>query len=128
MSEYTKQAEQFLKDTETEFKAEFERHGKHFEAEKEERDIYKITLTKGSRVYEFEFGQSIANEGVKPTAYDVLACLDIFDGDFQEFCDSFGYEEDSRTAFNTFGGVEEQSKQLKILWDNEEIQKLQEIQ
>lgn len=156
MSEYTKQANQFLEDTETEFKAEFVKHGVHFEGDKDERDIYKITLTRGSRVYEFDFGQCIAHSGkythygkdglkkvqkvgfpssdyvrnkefAEPTAYDVLACLNPFEEDFKEFCASFGYEEDSRTAYKIFGKVEEETKQLKILWTDSEIEKLQEI-
>lgn len=184
MSEYTKQADQFLKDTETEFKAEFVKHGVHFEGEKDTRDIYKITLKRGSRVYEFDFGQCTAHSGkykvfglgnnkimfmkdkdfveafrkgqrlfnklqitklsygngllkdrdyvenkdfAEPTAYDVLACLNPFDEDFEEFCASFGYEEDSRTAYKIFGKVEEETKQLKILWTDSELEKLQEI-
>ncbi len=50
MSKYTEQADQFLKDTETEFKAEFVKHGIHFDEDKETRDIYKITLTRESRI------------------------------------------------------------------------------
>lgn len=159
MSEYKKQAEKFLKDTETTFKAEFLRHGVHFEGDTEERDIYEITLTKDNRVYKFDFGQSIAHSGryilnngkltdkkpmgrmygswgithkknkefKGPEAYDVLACLDVFDEDFEEFCACFGYEEDSRTALKIFEKVEEQTKQLKIIWDSSDIEKLQEI-
>lgn len=152
MSEYKKQAEKFLKDTETTFKAEFLRHGVHFEGETEKRDIYEITLSKGDRVYKFDFGQSIAHskkyisnedgrtesrvykyqfslnkDFAEPEAYDVLACLDVFDDDFKEFCDCFGYEEDNRTALKIFEKVEEQTKQLKIIWDSSDIEKLQEI-
>ena len=63
MSEYTKQAEDFLKKTGTEFKAEFLRFGKYFDDDKEERDIYKITLNRGNRSFSFEFGQSINDSG-----------------------------------------------------------------
>jgi hypothetical protein len=63
MNEYTKQAEDFLKKTGTEFKAEFLRFGKYFDDDKEERDIYKITLNRGNRSFSFEFGQSITNSG-----------------------------------------------------------------
>lgn len=61
ISEYEQQAIDFLTSTQTEFKAEFLRHGKHFNDEKDSRDIYKITLKRGTRVYSFEFGQSLAN-------------------------------------------------------------------
>ena len=62
-SEYEQQAEAFLKATNTEFKCEFLKHGKHFVDDKETRDIYRITLTRGKRSYTFNFGQSIVDSG-----------------------------------------------------------------
>ena len=58
-TEYRQQAIDFLQSTNTEFKAEFLRNGKHFADDKEVRDIYKITLKRGPRFYTFNFGQSI---------------------------------------------------------------------
>ena len=58
-SEYDEQAEKFLKETGTEFKAEFLKYDKHFEDDKEPRDIYIITLKRGNREYKFNFGQSL---------------------------------------------------------------------
>ena len=43
-TDYEQSAIDFLKSTNTEFKAEFLRNGKYFPDDKEERDIYKITL------------------------------------------------------------------------------------
>jgi hypothetical protein len=63
MSEYIKQAKDFLTSTNTTFKAEFLEHRLHFEGDKEERDIYEITLNRGGREYIFNFGQSINNSG-----------------------------------------------------------------
>jgi hypothetical protein len=63
MNEYEKQAADFLKLTGTEFKAEFLRHGKHFDSDTESRDIYNITLKKGGREYQFNFGQSLNCSG-----------------------------------------------------------------
>lgn len=62
-TDYEKQASNFLMHTGTGFKAEFIEHGKHFQNDKDTRDIYKITLKRGSREYSFNFGQSIANSG-----------------------------------------------------------------
>ena len=45
------------------FKAEFLRNDFHFVGDKDKRDIYKITLSRGNRKYSFEFGQSIAKSG-----------------------------------------------------------------
>jgi hypothetical protein len=62
---YDKQAEDFLIKTGTEIKIEFLKHDKHFEDDKETRDIYKITLLRGSRSYTFNFGQSLKKSGFK---------------------------------------------------------------
>jgi len=63
MTDYQKQATDFLAATNTEFKCEFLEHGKHFADDKESRDIYKITIKRGQRKYSFNFGQSLNNSG-----------------------------------------------------------------
>ena len=131
MSIYTEQAEKFLKETGTTFKATFFKNGRHFPSDDEPRDIYKIVLKRGERVFIFNFGQSIANSDgkTKPTSYDVLAGLTNYDPDtFGEFCSSYGYDNDSRKAEVVYKAVVEEWKQVKILWSDEEISKLQEIQ
>lgn len=130
MSEYEKQAEKFLRDTNTEFKAEFLKHGLHFEDDKDKRDIYLITLKRGEKEYKFNFGQSLndSDGNTKPTAYGVLCCLTKYDPDtFEEFCSSYGYDEDSRKAERIYKAVVEEWKNVKMLWTDEEIEKLQEI-
>jgi len=64
MCEYTEQAKKFLTDTNTTFHTTFLKNGFHFEGDKEKRDIYLVTLKRGSREYTFNFGQSIANSGL----------------------------------------------------------------
>jgi len=128
MSEYDIKAEKFLKDTNTEFKAEFKKHDFHFEDDKEKRDIYTITLKRGDRVFIFDFGQSIAKLGVMPSVYDVLACLTSNEvGSFEEFCSSYGYEEDSRKAEKTYNAVLNEWNNVKMLYTDKEIEKLQDI-
>lgn len=63
LSECELQAVNFLGATNTEFKAEFLRNDFHFTGDKEKRDIYKITLKRGSRKYSFEFGNSLNDSG-----------------------------------------------------------------
>ena len=63
ISEYDQQAIDFLKKTGAEIKVEFIKNGKHFDSDKENRDIYSVTLSKGGRSYTFNFGQSIAHSG-----------------------------------------------------------------
>ena len=60
---YDQQANDFLSLTQTEFICSFLKHGKHFQNDKETRDIYSITLKRGSRSYTFNFGQSLNNSG-----------------------------------------------------------------
>lgn len=62
-TDYNQQAIDFLAKTGTTFKAEFLKHDKHFDDDKETRDIYKITLERGSRKYSFNFGQSLNDSG-----------------------------------------------------------------
>lgn len=61
MSEYLKQATDFLTATNTELSVAFVKHDKYFEGDKEARDIYNITLTRGGRKFTFTFGQSLNN-------------------------------------------------------------------
>lgn len=63
INDYQKQAIDFLEQTGTKFDVEFVKHGKHFIDDKEERDIYKITLKRGNRSFSFDFGQSIVSSG-----------------------------------------------------------------
>ena len=56
---YDEAAEKFAQVINLEFKCEFLKNDKHFEDDKETRDIYTITLIRKTRKYVFQFGQSI---------------------------------------------------------------------
>ena len=62
-SEYRKAAELLAKELNVEYKCVFLKNGKHFEDDNTTRDIYTISLTRGSRNYTFEFGQSLNKSG-----------------------------------------------------------------
>lgn len=62
-NDYLKQANDFLTKTNTTFKCEFVKNDFYFAGDKEKRDIYKITLSRGGRKYSFNFGQSINDSG-----------------------------------------------------------------
>ncbi len=65
----------------------------------------------------------------KPTAYDILASLEKYEiGTFTDFCNNFGYNEDSIKAMKVYEAVKEQVKQIKILYNDDEIKELSEIQ
>lgn len=63
MDKYTEQANEFIEKTQTIIDVEYLRNGLYFDSDKDKRDIYKITLSKGGRVFSFEFGQSIVHSG-----------------------------------------------------------------
>jgi len=176
MNNYKKQAQDFLNQTQTTFKAEFIKNDFHFDGDKEKRDIYKITLQRGARKMVFNFGQSLNNsgfyftQGVKkveidrefleldleesqlkyrieriisglhfqacdkihypkaPTPYDILAGLQNYEvGSFENFCDDFDYNIDSKKAEKTYNAVLKEWQGVQKLWSDEEIALLQEI-
>lgn len=63
LTTYEQQAIDFLNATDTTLTITFSHHGKHFDNDKDTRDIYKCVLQRGTRKYEFDFGQSIAHSG-----------------------------------------------------------------
>lgn len=181
MTDYEKQANDFLQLTETSFSVKYLRSGKYFDEDKEDRDIYEITLKRKTRSYTFTFGQSIANSGFyyqyktgktkfpldkkylakdyfkgksfgllgtikmkdsafmpnidiihypkEPSAYDVLACLQKYEvGTFEDFCNEFGYDTDSKKAEKTYHAVLNEWQNVAMLYNDKELEQLQEIQ
>lgn len=60
VSTYEKQANDFLKKVKAKISVKFLKNGRHFEGDKEPRDIYEITLTNAKgEAFIFNFGQSI---------------------------------------------------------------------
>ena len=67
-------------------------------------------------------------EPKSPNAYDVLSCLQKHEvGTFEDFCEDFGYDEDSRNAEKTYKAICNEYDNIKMLWNDEEIEQLQEI-
>lgn len=168
--DYQKQAQDFLTSTGTELKAEFKRFGKHFEDDKTERFIFKVTIKRGKRSFSFDYGSSIADaesffkdmvsedwrkhfkyparvlkdeDELKsilpfinkhkdkitlPSAYDVLACLTKQGfADFEDFCEAFGYDADSKKAEKVYDAVCKEWANVQKIWTDAEIEKLAEI-
>jgi hypothetical protein len=125
---YTAQAEKFLRDTNTKFKAKYYDFALYFPEDKEARSIYKITLRNERGSYTFKFGQSIANQGQEPTAYNVLACLTKYDvGSFEDFCYEFGCDTDSRTAKRTYKAVVKEWHNISRIYTESQIEALRDI-
>ena len=97
---------------------------------------YWVTISEnktGGKSYSFDFWGSIADKennfrgfAKRPTAYDVLACLNTYDENvtFEDFCSSYGYDNDSRTAEKTFKAVTIQIEGLKQILSSKAIKKL----
>lgn len=131
-TDYNKQAIDFLNATSTSFEAKFKTHDFYFYDDKEQRDIFRITLKNKLHTYRFNFGQSINNStgdgGNKPTPYDVLTCLTKYEvGSFENFCGDYGYDIDSRKAYKTYKAVMKEWKNVELLFSPEQIELLQEI-
>lgn len=131
MREYIQQAEKFLKDTNTMLGIEYKEYGSmNWDEDGQKRDIYICTLENKNGKYSFDFGQSIngTKMGEQPTIYDILSYLHIsYCEDFNDFCYMYGYDNDSIKAFNTYKAVEEEEKELQKLFNEEQIEMLNEI-
>lgn len=67
-------------------------------------------------------------KALKPTSYDVLACITKSDpGKFSDFCGDFGYDEDSRNAYKTYEAVRDEWLDVQSFFTSEELEELQEI-
>jgi len=63
-----------------------------------------------------------------PDEYDVLACLTKYDPyTFENFCDGFGYDTDSRKAEKIYNEVCKEYAGVCSLWNEDEIEQLAEI-
>lgn len=126
-SEYEIQAEQFAKNHGVKLHVLETSWGKYFPDDWQERYIFKLRLTRGRKSYTFTFGQSIAAGSQPPTMYDVLTCFTKSDpGTFEDFCDEFGYNTDSRTAERVYKAVCKEWKAVERLF-GDVLEELQEI-
>lgn len=58
---YEKQATDFLEKTGCKMEIKFKENRRYFLDDKEARDVYDVKIERGKRVWEFEFGNSIAD-------------------------------------------------------------------
>lgn len=99
----------------------------YFHDDRDERWIYKLQLTRGGKSYTFTFGQSIADGDKTPTYYDVLASLTKYDPySFEDFCADYGYDYDSRKAYNVYKAVQKEYAAVERLF-GDVMEDLQEI-
>lgn len=143
MSKYVKQAEDFLESCNatmdimylgTEVNKDWD--------EKRERDTYMVNIRtpKGNMQVKFwdSINNTIKNSGfrrlrIKPTAYDILSCLQKYDvGDIEDFMWEFGYEiknrGDLKRLQDTYNAVVKEYQDICRCFTPEQIEAMQEIQ
>ena len=137
MNEYQEQAQKFLEETKTQLEISFSCNGYHFLDDEDigdTRDIYDVVLKRDNREFKFKFGNSVFNSGKgnvnfkEPDAYDILSCLTKYDvGSFNDFCDDYGYGRDSIKVKKIYDAVVDEFNSLKMLFTEEELEMLREI-
>ena len=90
---------------------------KTFWGEEQKISVFKCKLSRNSKSYNFEFGQSIANGSKEPTMYDILSCLTKCDPEtLENFCAEFGYDINSRYSKKTHKAVCKEYKAVERLF------------
>lgn len=134
MNTYEQQAQDFANKYGLTLKVGTPKYKKHFADDTQERYVFPCTLQRNGEKYKFNFGQSIYNGDQEPTMYEVLSCLQKYDvGTFENFCDDFGYDCDSRKAEKIYNAVCKEYEALTRLfpeqeYDSEVWQELYDIQ
>ena len=139
ISEYEKQADDFLKKTGTTIDIKYIglTIPEHWGEDEKRHKTYEVTLFKDNLSYSFNFWDSIHNTktlGAKPSEYDVLACLNVdYSDDLKDFCDTFGYylltdsiKELARIK-KVYEMVKKETENLKRLFSDKELDLLGEI-
>ncbi len=101
-----------------------------FTLEQFKDNIIRTIIRKSVELSSKNWGVGVqANEIIYPTAYDVLTCLEKYEhADFDDFCDNYGYDNDSRKAKKLYLAVKKEYNNISRLFSAEEIERLQEIQ
>lgn len=134
MNDYIKQAKDFLDDTGT--KLTMFRYPENVAPKANWGNsgyCYRVTLERENKPkYSFNFWDSKHNmlAHKKPTAYDILACLDTYvdtDMSIDDFASEYGYTGEILKTIDTYNNCIEQTRKLKELFTTEQLEQLAEI-
>lgn len=132
MNKYAEQAKNFLKNTHSRLIITYvsTERNPNWKNDKP-RNHYKCVLKHARKQYTFDFWDNLYNtwNGIEPTEYDILACLEKYgpDDSFEGFCCEFGYCDDSISALRIYKAVCREYKALRRLYNDEEMDALREI-
>ena len=93
---------------------------------------YNAKVKYGGKQQSFEFTDSVHNteNGIEPNPKDVLYSL-IMDisspDDEEEFYSEFGYDADSRKAYDIYRAVQKEKQKVNKLFSESDIEKLQTV-
>lgn len=133
MDNYQKQANEFLEKNKTTFKSTFkgETVNKLWNDNKT-RYFYSFTLKNANGSYTGKFYGSINDyqRNIQElTAYDVLAAITKYDvGTFKDFCQCFGYNDNSKNDEKIYKLVKKEYQGMKKLFNDDQLKELEEIQ
>lgn len=136
MNEYVKQAQDFL--TSCSATMEIAYTGMELNSnwkDKELKNTYFATITTPRGTMKVKFWDSVYNteREIKPTEYDILACLEKYDvGTFEDFVNEFGYDvsepDNLRCAKRIYKAVTHEHQNLCRCFTEEQLESLREIQ
>ena len=145
MTDYNKQARDFLKDCGATMKMMYlGRNVNENWDEKQARDNYLVNITTPLGNMQVKFWDSVKDTidninrersclpRKNPTAYDILSCLTTYVvGDIEDFISDFGYEIKKRGDFtriqNIYNAVKKECEDVHRCFTEAQIEKLQEI-
>ena len=92
-------------------------------------DKWECWLSRGDNKIFVVFHLGEGHEGREPELKDVIHALlsDSYAGSlsFEDFCEEFGYDTDSRRAYATWEDCERHARKLRVLFTPEEIEQLE---
>ena len=136
MNEYVKQAKDFLENCGATMKIEYLTVdiNKTWN-DNVYRNVYRASIKTQLGVMSVKFWDSAYNteNNIKPTEYDILACLQKYElGSFEDFVSEFGYEiedpNDRRNAKQIYKFACREYEKICRCFTDEQIEALREIQ
>lgn len=150
----------WLEQTDSKLRITFDRTVPFFDDDNQKRDVYSVELCRGGRVYQFQFGQSVASSArwrresgwattkyefggrrptygdfklnadrCQPSAASILLCLQTRSpGTFDDFCEEYGYDTDSRKAEKIWRACVAQYLALAGMYSPDELEALEGLE
>lgn len=100
LKDANERTEQFLANTDTTITIEFDKEVYSPWGDNMWHNAYNVTITRNGESMTVNYKDSVYDydNKIKPTAYDILACISKYEpGALCDFCDEFGYECDEET-------------------------------